>query len=125
MHNDKLEHYGILGMKWGVRRNLKRTSVSKKQSKKQAVKKLSDEELRKRVNRLQMERQYEDLTRPRVSAGRKLVNDIIAQPLKGVVAGMVGGAMALGIKKGISYVNTIYPSVENVLVDNIVKGINK
>ena len=70
-----LQHYGILGMKWGVRRTpeqLARAS-GKKSSSDDEVKKMSDSELRSKINRLQMEKQYKQLTSSEISVGRKFV----------------------------------------------------
>lgn len=73
-----LIHYGVLGMKWGVRRyqnkdgtytkkgRKHRTEIHedyKKAHDKKSVKSMSDAELRSRNNRLSMERQYSDLIR--------------------------------------------------------------
>lgn len=123
--NDELYHYGILGMRWGVRRyqkkdgtltnsgkkrydkemerlkteekiiknknrtqsklkklEAKRKSVEelKKNSnkpKEKSVKEYSDAELRERVNRLQLEKQYKDLSPKQVSIGKTVVNRIV------------------------------------------------
>lgn len=84
-------HHGILGMKWGVRRtpeqlghkkvapkNTKaQVKSSQSEPKKRTLSDLSDDELRRRVSRLQMEKQYKDLTRQEISAGRKWVNSVL------------------------------------------------
>ena len=96
---DELYHYGILGMKWGVRRfqnkdgSLTSLGKSRKKSKsadvpthedysnahnKKSVKSMSDAELRARLNRLQMEKNYQTLIGDdNVSKGKKIVNGLL------------------------------------------------
>lgn len=90
-----LAHYGVLGMKWGRRKNRK--------SKKDDVKKMSDDELRKRLNRLQMEQQYKQLSSSKATEGKKKAQSALKTigkvAVKSVaVAGVFGGAKYLGEK---------------------------
>lgn len=74
MNSNELSHYGVKGMKWGVRKD--RKSGSKKSSRKskdyveaRALRKknlsqLSNKELRTLNQRLQLEQQYKQLTTP-------------------------------------------------------------
>ena len=66
---DELQHHGVLGMHWGHRRG-PAPAVSRAKPKKTNPQKMSDEELRKRVSRLQMEQQYRTLSSGDVSRGK-------------------------------------------------------
>lgn len=111
-YEDYLCHHGVKGMKWGVRKDRKKTSViprKKKTIKKNqngikkaisskkkttSIKKLSDQELQNKVRRLQLEKQYRDLKRDEVSAGRKILGEILktsGRTLGIQVANYVGG----------------------------------
>ena len=75
-YDDFLQHYGVLGMKWGKRKarstvssnnKPKNTAITKpkqtpKPKSKPTQRRLSDAELRAVVNRLRLEREYADLT---------------------------------------------------------------
>ena len=71
-YEDFLQHYGVLGMKWGHRKarstsssnkkpkSTKNTTTSKPKPK-PTQRELSDEELRAVINRMRLEREYADL----------------------------------------------------------------
>lgn len=74
-----LEHFGVKGMKWGIRKD-RRPRTAKAAAKK--ARSLSDDELRSAVNRLNLEKQYVQLTTgksgpSRIARGRSLVNQIV------------------------------------------------
>ena len=89
MGNDYLAHYGILGMKWGVRRTpeqlarARRRSMTdeshedyKKAHTRKSVKSMSDAELRNRINRLQMERQYSQISENSINKGKEYAQKV-------------------------------------------------
>lgn len=90
MNNNELYHYGVLGMKWGVRRARNNVSTSNRSSSnktthedytkahdRKSVKYMSNAELRNRVNRLQMERNYNQLNPNNVRRGSQYINKLI------------------------------------------------
>jgi hypothetical protein len=96
-----LQHYGVKGMKWGVRKDNKVVKAFKKSWNNQLgvkaykgvkrvvtkqpykksnyakTRKLSDQELRTRINRLQMEKQYRDLLAQDQIAAKAATNSIL------------------------------------------------
>lgn len=59
--DDFLQHYGKKGMRWGSRKG-KTSNKSSKSNSLPKAKDLSDEDLKKAVGRMQMEKQYNQLT---------------------------------------------------------------
>ena len=100
--DNELYHHGIKGMKWGVRRTP--AQLGHKPSKlttsqrKSEMKKMSDTELRNRINRIQMEKQYMQLTAPEVSAGKKFVKDVLVNAAKQTATSYVSKYMNKGLE---------------------------
>ena len=107
MSNNVLIHYGILGMKWGRRKSQSTSSTNHKSGeakRSNKVKNMSDAELRARVNRLQLEKQYRDLSKGDVSKGRKFVSEVMTNSAKKVATDYVSKYMTKGINYAINNV---------------------
>lgn len=100
---EELRHYGTKGMRWGIRK--KRGSSVKKASKpkKRSIKDMSDAELRERINRINMERQYSQLTRTRGQVvGRtaaKITGDIALNVGKQIVSAQLAKYGNMGVEQ--------------------------
>lgn len=103
-YDDFLQHYGVLGMKWGKRKarsnvssnkkpkNTKNTTTSKPKPKPEPPqRRLSDAELRAAVNRMRLEREYADLTYR--SSSRAKVESVVRTI--GTVATLTTSAMTI------------------------------
>ena len=70
MNYEELYHHGILGMKWGKRNGppyplneSAKSAAEKKQQRKSDTSNMSDDELKKRVQRLNLEKSYKNLSK--------------------------------------------------------------
>lgn len=98
-----LEHHGIKGQKWGVRR--KRGS-SGRVDPLANTKHLSNDELRKLVDRMRLEQQFTELSKPKAKAGSKLAKSVVKQHGNKVVSAVIGtavGATARAIKSAFDF----------------------
>lgn len=136
-NNDDLYHYGVPGMKWGVRRSHAqvRSDTIKRETKKlgtvsdlgkntssafneasklagRAAKsgkpskqartelsQMSDQELRKRLNRINMEQEYASLNPSRMSRGASHVSGVLATIGSLAAIGGSIASMAIAVKQ--------------------------
>lgn len=110
---NELRHYGVLGMRWGKRKSNSNTvSPKNKNNSDQSVKDerkvasknrrtLSDAELKKRIERMELERKMKDLTDKDIAPGRKAVNEILSNSGKKVATTVLTGATLYAVKAGL------------------------
>lgn len=111
MYNNELMHYGVLGMKWGRRKDKsasshaknKKISANKQQklSRKRDVKNrrtLSDSDIKRKIERLRLEKQLKELTAEDISPGKKFASDILSSSGKKALTAIATGAMLYGTK---------------------------
>jgi hypothetical protein len=113
-----LAHYGVLGMKWGVRKKSKgRVKTSKRSSKyssdykesqklrKKSSKELSNDQLKTLNRRMNLEQEYNRLSTSSISRGEAYAKRVVA------VGGLASGVYALAksdlVKRGISVLKDI------------------
>lgn len=84
-------------MKWGVRKD----RPSSKENTTSKLSKMSDKELRERINRLSMETQYSQMTADISSRGKSVVGKIIADTGREVAKELLKSYVKKGVKSGI------------------------
>lgn len=99
-HDDVLAHYGIKGMRWGIRKSRIKGAkrwTSKKQAK---IDGMSDDQLRRVNNRLRLEKEYRQLTQTRMEHYRakagKVVEEAAANTLQNALQKNLKKAASLG-----------------------------
>lgn len=123
-----LFHHGIKGMRWGIRRFQKKdgslTSLGKKRYgdsdnsnqrtpsedhitakalKRKKVYEMSNKELKTLTERMQLEIQYKNLTRQKMTKGQQMISSVLSEvgkeTFKNVVKGFVSGKVEEALKK--------------------------
>lgn len=94
-----IQHFGKKGMKWGVRkaRTEKQGGEDARVKYTKKASKLTDDELAKRVKRLEMEKKYDDLRNPN-KRGKKFVDEVLFGSGNQVVKKLITNAALLGVR---------------------------
>lgn len=108
-------HYGVLGQKWGIRRYRNRdgslTSAGRKRYNKTSIKrnkyhkgddkKITDEELQKRIKRLELEKRYNDLLKDpkKINTGKDRVKKILEITGTAVTVGISATTLISNIRR--------------------------
>ena len=112
---NELYHYGIKGMRWGIRRyqnpDGSRTALGKKREssrndKEKKARKadaknrrtMSDVDLKKRIERMKLEKEYKNLVDEDIAPGKKYIFEILSAIGKKTIPVVAAGALAYGVK---------------------------
>lgn len=105
MNNNEMYHWGIKGMKWGVRKK-RVSSENESDDHKQAqtlqkkhISEMSNKELETLNRRLQLEQTYANLNSKPVSKGRQIVESVLADSAKESLRSVINYAMTGDEKK--------------------------
>lgn len=107
IHDDELYHWGIFGMKWGVRRYQNPDGTLTPEGRKRyrkSAKEMTDEELISAINRLANEKRYTDLVKSmepeHLNTGKKILAGISkGAKIAGPVLAPFGKAYTHGMEK--------------------------
>lgn len=108
---NELKHYGIMGMKWGVRRQvgpdgriIEGTKAHDNQIKKQRRKDsknrrmLSDKDLIEKIGRLEKEKKLRELTDKEINEGKSITGEVLKDAGSRAMKTVLAGAAIYGVK---------------------------
>lgn len=98
-----IEHHGVKGQKWGVRRKDTSTNSSSGPRKLSSItsentKHLTNDELRKIIERMNLDRQFSELTSAKTHAGRKYTKTLLENSGKTAVGVLVSAVATKAVK---------------------------
>ena len=108
-YNDVLMHFGVKGMRWGVRNAESKNRIARDESedysstkklRKQPVSTLSNSELRKVNERIQLEQTYKQLTSKDISKGWSVSKKLLGRVGNKIFDAVVQAGVNEGIKAG-------------------------
>lgn len=124
--SNDLQHFGVQGMKWGVR---KRSAKEEKERAKRFKelknrRTLSDEELKARIDRLSAEKKFKQLTEEDLTPGRAVASRILSESGQRVASKVVVGAGTVAVGYAVKHVlkQTKYKGVADKVADTIQRG---
>jgi hypothetical protein len=94
---DFVKHHGVKGMHWGVRKSQSASPTARTKFSK-SPKKLTNDELKRRIARMETEKRYNELNRRDISAGEKLASEILTNVGRTAVTTVATGAALYGVK---------------------------
>ena len=92
-----LYHHGVKGMKWGVRKDrstasgsmrrkkaIKRIVKASQKTQKKRLSQMSDAELKKKIERLELQKKYKSLKKDNQTKGRQMISEIAEKSVKNI-----------------------------------------
>lgn len=98
-----IEHYGVPGMRWGVRRSRSQLAREAKVRSRysDAPRNLTNDQLKERIQRMETEKRYNDLNSRDVSTGERFAVDIITNVGRSTITAVVGGLAIYAVKAAV------------------------
>jgi len=100
-HRHVIEHYGVKGMKWGVRKQRSKKEekvISKRAKALKNVRTLSNDDIKAYTDRLSSEKKLKELLREDLSPGRAMAQRVLGTSGEKVAKAALTGASLYAIK---------------------------